>query len=99
MDGRAKTWYLAECFWPGADVAALDAVGGDARAAAARTAGTAHEVRYLGSLFMPSDEVVFYLFEGPSADAVEAVARAAGVPFERVVPSVLVTIEGKGGTR
>ena len=79
------TEYLAECLWPGvteADLAALDA-----RARAATTAG---EVRYLGSRLVPSDEVVFCFFEGPSFEAVRAVAARAAIPFERILESIHV---------
>lgn len=42
-------------------------------------------VRYLGSLLFPTDEVVFYMFDGPSLGAVEQASRAAQLPFERVL--------------
>lgn len=50
--------YLAECFLPGVSegaVAALDA----------RVKAVASEVRYLGSVLVPGDEVVLCFFEGP----------------------------------
>jgi hypothetical protein len=74
--------YLAECFWPGVTEAALADL--DARVCAAVGA----EVRYLGSVLVPGDEVVLCFFEGASAEAVRALAEQAGVPFERIVPSV-----------
>ena len=42
-----------------------------AREAADATADTWEGVRFLGSMLMPEDEVVFFLFSGPSADAVK----------------------------
>ncbi len=85
--------YLAECLWPGvseADLTPLDARlretdGGD--------------VRYVGSMLMPKDEVVFFVFEGPSAEAVRAVAGRAEIPFERIVESVRVTGMTEKGER
>jgi hypothetical protein len=47
-------------------------------------------VRYLGSLLMPGDEVVFCFFQGPSAPSVQQVAERAGVPFERILETVRV---------
>jgi hypothetical protein len=45
-------------------------------------------VRYLGTMLMPSDEVVFFVFTGPSAKAVRVAAANAEIPFERIVASV-----------
>jgi hypothetical protein len=82
------TEYVAECFWPG--VTKSDLVRLDARvhASVAESGGEPTRVRYLGALLLTTDEVVFCFFDGPSAEAVEAVARRAKVPFERILPSV-----------
>lgn len=84
----AVTEYLAECLWPGVTQAELDAVDARARGSAQATTGTREEVVYSGSLLMPEDEVVFFAFGGPSARAVRRVATSAGIPYERIVPSV-----------
>jgi hypothetical protein len=47
-------------------------------------------VRYLGSTIVLGDEACFCEFEGPSEAAVAEVNRRAGLPFDRVVPAVLV---------
>ena len=86
MDAGRATEYLAECLWPG--VTEADLADLDARARASAEAGT--DVRYLGSRLVPSDEVVFCFFEGPTADAVQAVAERAGIPFERILESIHV---------
>ncbi len=82
------TEYLAECLWPG--VTDADLTDLDARARVETTVGD-EDVRYLGSMLMPEDEVVFFVFEGPSGDVVRTVAARAGIPFERIVESVRVT--------
>lgn len=84
----AVTEYLAECLWPG--VTEEDLAKLDLRARAETHGATAADagVSYLGSILMPSDEVVFFVFSGPSAEAVEGVAAATGIPFERIVTSV-----------
>ena len=93
MTSRRKTSateYVAECFWPGVtknDLVRLDA---RVRASVDRTDGGPDRVRYRGALLLPTDEVVFCFFDGPSAEAVEAVARSAKIPFERILPSVRV---------
>jgi Protein of unknown function (DUF4242) len=80
--------YVAECFWSGvtqADLAQLDS--------RARASAQEGGVRYLGSMLMPEDEVVFCFFDGTSHEAVESVATRAQIPFERIVESIRVTKE------
>jgi uncharacterized membrane protein len=75
--------FVAECFWTGvteADLARLDV--------RARKGVEQTDVRYLGSMLMPEDDVVFCFFDGASHDAVAAVATRAEIPFERIVESV-----------
>jgi hypothetical protein len=50
-------------------------------------------VRYLGSTIVLNDEACFCQFEGPSAAAVAEANRRAGVPFDRIVPTVTVKAE------
>ena len=87
--------YIAECFWPG--VTKGDLVRLDARVLA--TVGRTNEVwggvRYLGALLLPTDEVVFCFFDGPSAQAVEIVARRAKIPFDRILRSLSVGGAGR----
>lgn len=42
-------------------------------------------VRYIRSIFIPVDESCFYLFEGPSAEAIEEVGRQAELDYDRIV--------------
>jgi hypothetical protein len=86
MDEAKPTEYLAECLWPG--VTKADLADLDARVRATVVGG---EVRYLGSMLVPGDEVVFCFFEAPTVDAVEAVAGRAEIPFERILESVRVS--------
>lgn len=79
------TEYLAECLWPGVTEDELEKLDVRAEQAASETDG---DVRYLGSILMPLDEVVFFRFSAPSPGAVHAVAESAGIPFERIVESV-----------
>ena len=47
-------------------------------------------VRYLGSTIVLGDEACFCQFEGPSEGAVAELNHQAGLPFDRIVPAVLV---------
>jgi hypothetical protein len=84
-DLSAVTEYLAECLWPGVTEAQLAEV--DRRVRTNET-GSGGAVQYLGTVLMLRDEVVFFVFTGPSANAVRAAATTAEIPFERIVASV-----------
>ena len=77
--------YLVECFWPDARQAQVDQAASRLREAAARD----DPVAFTGTIFIPGDEVVFYLFEGDSEDAVRAtLARDPWSKTHLVVDSV-----------
>jgi hypothetical protein len=78
------TGYLAECFLPGVQETDLEALDERAEAAVAALTAGGTEVRYLGSLLLRDDEVVFCLFAG-TREAVHEAARQAQVPFERIL--------------
>ncbi len=81
--------YVAECFWPGVTHDELAALDGRIREGADLTKDETEPVRYLGTMLVPSDEVVFCFFEG-SLDSVRVVATRAGVPFERIVETIRI---------
>jgi hypothetical protein len=55
------------------------------------------EVRYLGSTIVLEDEACFCEFEGPSAALVAEANRRAGLPFDRIVPALLVSSHPRRG--
>ena len=81
--------YLVECYWPGVSAEQLADVTERAQEAARDLQGQGRELRFLGSLLVPSDETVFCFFEGDEID-VRAVSTQAGVPYERVLRSVRI---------
>lgn len=52
--------------------------------------GEGSEVRYLGSTIVLEDEACFCEFEGLSEAEVAEANRRAGLPFDRIVPALLV---------
>ena len=76
--------FVAECFCPDVDEAALHELDARAGASAAELAGAGESVRYLGSILMREDEVLLCLFDG-TRDAVHRAAVHAEVPFERIL--------------
>ena len=81
--------YLAECYWPGVSADKLAAAFARAEQAAAELRGQGRPVHVLGSILVPADEVVFWLFDGQEAD-VRAVSEKAGFPFERILESLRI---------
>jgi hypothetical protein len=74
--------FVAECYWP--DVREEDVRALDERIAASLD----DDVRYLGSVLIREDEVVLCQFEG-AADAIRRVAKRAGVPYERLLATIV----------
>ena len=81
--------YVAECFWPDLRQDVVDEAAERVRKSAAALAG----VELTGTILMPEDEVVFFLFDGDSADIVREACERAEVPYERVVESVRTSNE------
>lgn len=79
--------HMAECFWPDVREEAVDRAAARIQERAAELTDAGDEVRLTGSILVPDDEIVFYLFSG-SAAAVRETCTRAQVPFERVVKSV-----------
>ena len=52
--------------------------------------GQGSVVRYLGSTIVLGDEACFCEFASPSETAVAVANRRAGLPFDRIVPALLV---------
>lgn len=82
--------YMAECDLPGMAPEHVAESVERLRRACEQVAGGGATVRHLYTLWVPADWRASYLFEARSAAAVEAVCRAAHVPFLRVVQVVEV---------
>ena len=76
--------FVAECLWPDVRESDLRVLDERVCAHAERLAIAGVPVRYIGSMLMREDEVVLCLFEG-ERDAVRALAKAAEIPFERIL--------------
>jgi Protein of unknown function (DUF4242) len=83
--------FIVERYWPGVTEA-------DVRAAAAALTGAGQaDVRYLGSILLPGDEVVLFRFSAVSASAISKIGEQAGVRCDRVVPAIFFEMPGSGG--
>jgi hypothetical protein len=79
--------FVAERFWPGATEDKALASMARVRDSCEQLAATGVPVRWLGGTYVAGDECVSLRFEG-TAQAVRAAHELAGVPFDRLVPSV-----------
>jgi hypothetical protein len=76
--------FIVERYWPGVTEADIRLT-----AAALQAAGGA-DIRFLGSILMPGDEVVLFRFDAVSARRVAASSEQAGLRCDRVVPAVFL---------
>jgi hypothetical protein len=88
--GPAETSYMAECFWPDVREAAVQQAAERIRLSTAQLTSAGTVVELTGTILVPGDEVVFYLFTG-SPEAVREACERARIPFERIVESVRST--------
>lgn len=85
--GSVDATYLVECYWPDVTDEKAEVVADRARHSAEELTREGTPVRYVGSILVPADEVVFYLFESPCGEAVREASERAEIPFERVTLS------------
>jgi hypothetical protein len=76
--------YIAELYRPASGVPALP-TDPEIESTSAALRGEGRDVVYLGCVSIPGDEMTFYLFEAPSADAVREVLRRMALDPERIV--------------
>jgi len=84
MASEIATEFVAECLWPDVSEADLRVLDERATEESERLTARGGSVQYLGSLLMREDEVVLCLFRGDHDD-VHRVARAARIPFDRIL--------------
>ena len=78
---------MVECYWPGIEQ--------DAGAALERVSRlTGRSVVTLGCIMVPADGLALFLFRAPSEASVRLVSQLADVPFDRVVESINVGLDG-----
>ena len=78
--------YAVKCYWPGISQSELEQVA--IRALKVDSQPADSDVVYRGSLLFSDDDLVLCLFEGPTRIAVKRASEQAGIPCERVMPSV-----------
>jgi hypothetical protein len=85
--------YTAKCYWPGVTES-------DLRLATVRLEASTRDDRrsgYRGALYFPGDDLVLCLLEASTGDVVKEASERAGMPCERVIESVWIGPDTKGG--
>jgi hypothetical protein len=85
--------FMVERHLPGFTTEQLPAAASSAKSTTATMTEEGTPIRYLRSTFVPSEQKVFCLFEGPSADAVEEAQSRAGLPFDRIHEAEFITAD------
>lgn len=96
LGAKVDATYLVECFWPGVTREGVTAANARARERAAALRREGSSLRFLGSLLIPSDEVVFFQFIAASSEEVVRASLEAKLPFDRVAASLWLEA-GEGG--
>jgi Protein of unknown function (DUF4242) len=83
--------YLVERYWPGVTSELLLEALNRGRRVMEQMSGKGTPVRDISCTLIPSEEVVFSVYEGPSADAIRQLNERAGIPVSRIVEAIAVT--------
>jgi uncharacterized protein DUF4242 len=82
--------YLVELHRPAGGWHDLPEVTARARAAAQELRSEGAPVRFLRSVYVPEDETCFFVFEGPSAEAVGEAGRRAAIEIGCITEALTV---------
>lgn len=89
--------YLVERDIPGVTLDQLAAAQKAAIDTSNRFSAEGTPVRYIRTAYVPGEHRVMCLFEAQSAESVERVNTAAGIPFNRVVEAMDLSPSQPGG--
>jgi hypothetical protein len=87
-DVRGATTFLAEWFVPDLAEATVDDIVARLNSAASLTTAEGPAVRLMVTLSVPTDEVLYGVFEAASSEAVVAACLRAGLPQQRLSTDV-----------
>jgi hypothetical protein len=82
--------YLVERYWPGVTIERLLEALGRGRQVMKQMRREGARVRDISCTLIPAEEVVFSVYEGPSADAIRHLNERAGIPVSRIVEAIAV---------
>jgi hypothetical protein len=85
--------YLVERYWPGVTSELLLEALDRGRQVMEEMRGEGTPLRDLSCIFIPSEEVVFSVYEGPSPAAVRQFNQRASIPVSRMVEAITFYLE------
>jgi hypothetical protein len=85
--------FLVERYWPGVTYELILGAIERSRRVMAEMSAEGARVRDVSCTFIPGEEVVFSVYDGPSAAAVRQLNERAGIPVSRIVEAIAVTGE------
>lgn len=83
--------YLVERYWPGVTSELLLEALSRGRTAIEQMSAEGTRVRDITSVLIPEEEVVFSVYEGPSAEAVRQLNERAGIRVSRIVEAIWIS--------
>jgi hypothetical protein len=83
--------YLVERYWPGVTIERLLEALDRGRQVMGEMNGKGIHLRHINTILLPGEEVVFSVYEGPSAAAVGQFNERAGIPVSRMIDAIAVT--------
>jgi len=83
--------YLVERYWPGVTTELLREALDRGRQVMEEMSRGGTRVRDLSCTLVPGEEVVFSVYEGPSAAAIRELNERAGIPVSRVAEAIWMT--------
>ena len=83
--------YLVERYWPGVTIELFFKALNRGRRTTEQTSDEGTFIRNVTNILIPSEEVVFSLYEGPSPAAVRQFNERADIPLSRMVEAINFT--------
>jgi hypothetical protein len=83
--------YLVERYWPGVTSERLLEALERGRRVMEQMSGEGIPIRDISCILIPSEEVVFSVYEGPAAVAVRQLNDRAAIPVSRIVEAIAVS--------
>ena len=80
--------YLVERYWPGVTSELLLEALNRGRQVIEQMSVEGTRIRDISCTLIPGEEVVFSVYEAPSATAVRALNERAGIPVSRIVDAI-----------
>ena len=93
----APRTFLIERFWPGVTPVLAEEVARRLTQAAAGFHREDRQVRHVGSVLLPTDEVMVSVVEAPAPELVRGVAARAGHAADRITESITINSDLEGG--